>query len=114
MKKLILKNITKHMLPLSVKAVDGSMTFTTAIKPNASVELFDSQITGDVTTKLNHRWLVISKTDTVPELIMKTTASEPPRKEEAKSQVTITEQEVSFERKKRRGSREGKVLIQEK
>lgn len=113
MKKLTLKNITKYMLPVSVKAIDGSMTFTTAIKPNTCVELFESQITGDVTTKLNHRWLIVLKSEDVPELIMKTTAPEPQHRVDAKPQVAITEQETSFERKKKRG-REGKVLIQEK
>jgi hypothetical protein len=113
MKKVTLKNITKNMVPLSVKAIDGSITFTTAVKPNTSVELFESQYTGDVRTKLKYRWLVVVKTEDVPELIMKTTAPEPQHKTvETPSQITIKEQ-TSSEGKKKRG-REGKVLIQEK
>ena len=112
MKKITLKNVTKYMLPISIKAVDGSMTFTTAVKPNTSVELFESQYTGEVISKIKARWLVVTKTENVPELIMKTTAPEPNRKTETTSQITITEQ-AAPERKKRRG-REGKVLIQEK
>jgi hypothetical protein len=99
MKKVIMKNITKFMLPLIVKTIDGSKTFTISVKPNTSVELFETQITGDVTTKLSHRWLII--TGSQNELGLKTTVT--PRIEPTvRSQIKITEK-AEPERKKRYG-----------
>lgn len=51
MNKLTYKNVTRFSLPVVIKTADGARTASFNLPPQQTVDLFETQITGDVRVK---------------------------------------------------------------
>lgn len=63
MKKLTLQNLKRNPLSVCLKTVDGTKSFTCSIPGLAKFEMSDSQMTGDITTKVANGYLKLISTE---------------------------------------------------
>lgn len=61
MNKITIKNTTLTSLSVSIRTIDGKNTTTVNIPKLGSLDILDNQMSGDLMTKINNKFISITK-----------------------------------------------------